>query len=144
MIYLAIVGTSHLTENEEMDARKRIVWIMREYLEKSLTCSSSFSLVPALKIITGDARGIDTLVKQIAEEQNIPCKKFEADSHDWNSYRKRNIQIAKNCSYIISITTPIKTEACYHCREPHQRTGGCWTRKWAKDRLGIEGETIVL
>lgn len=159
MIYLAIVGTSHLSEGEEIDARKRIVYEIRRWQDK-VECMTQkeylkfinygsdyhdyFQVPKKITIITGDAKGIDSLVRQMGSEQNITVRSYESEIKNWEGYRKRNIQIATAAHYVISITTHTKYTICYHCQSNHERTGGCWTRKYAFDKFGTPGETIVI
>lgn len=55
------------------------------------------------EIISGTARGADSLGEQFAKEFNIPVRQFPAD---WNAYGKkagylRNVQMAKNATACI-------------------------------------------
>jgi len=57
------------------------------------------------EVVSGGAKGIDTLAEQFAEEQNIPLKVFPAD---WNTHRKaagpiRNRKMAEYADALIAI-----------------------------------------
>ena len=56
------------------------------------------------KIITGDARGADTLALKYAKEHDIPCHQFFAE---WDKYGKsagplRNERVVSHCDMIIA------------------------------------------
>lgn len=128
MRFLAIVGTSHLSEIEEMDARKRITWAIQDFYN-NLPYGEHYT------IISGGAKGIDSLVKEICKEQFIQFLEILPLKQTWNEFKKRNIKIAEKADHIICISTKIKNQNCYHCNNiafQHERTGGCWTMKWAK------------
>jgi len=57
------------------------------------------------EIVSGCARGVDTLGERIAEEYNIPVKKFPAD---WEKFGKaagpiRNIQMAEYADGLVAV-----------------------------------------
>ena len=131
---VAIVGTSKLTCEEE----KRI--------SKSLNEIRSIISFLDTEIITGDAKGVDSLVKIYFEKLGYNVKVYEAKEKKWdseNGFKDRNIRIAKDADYIFSITTHIKNEKCYHCNENHQRTGGCYVLKYGRF-IGKKGEVIIV
>ncbi|MDE1814394.1 MAG: hypothetical protein KGI05_07000 [Thaumarchaeota archaeon] len=136
MKYLGIVGSSHLSEVEEMDVRKTI-----PFLVNSFRLNNPFD---DIGVVTGDAKGVDKLVWEyvkLDEELTNNSRRYEANGTSWKYYI--NIAIATCADIVISITTKLKTEGCYHCNENHQRSGGCWTAKYAR-KLGKEGITIVI
>ena len=138
---LAIVGTSRLSEVEEMDARKRIALGIKNVMA-SLDGSGM-----SLQVITGDAMGIDKIAAQTANGLDIPVKAYVAEVKSWagaNGFKVRNEHIANQCHGIICVTTQIKDEECYHCPGGgHQRTGGCWTMQLAKS-LGKETKLVII
>ena len=125
---LAIVGTSHLTENENLDARIIILWLIRNHPETT-------------EIVTGDALGIDRLVSEITLERGLQLHAFTSAANEWQAYKIRNEFIAEYCDILYCITTKTKNTPCYHCKLDHQRTGGCWTMKYAK---GLNKETHLV
>jgi len=130
-INIAIVGTSHLNNAEQQEALMEIRKIIEQRKENDL-------------IITGDAEGIDSLVSWECLE--IPHRVYEAKVKGWaneGGFKDRNIRIAENSDYVYSITTRTKDEECYHCNLPHQRTGGCWTLKYANS-IGKKGSVIII
>lgn len=138
---LAIVGTSRLTFDEAIEARKYIVYIINERRK-------SFG---HLRLITGDADGIDKLVREMCLEQGVDFEVLVARDRHWegeNGFRERNLRIAKYCDEIISISTKKKTEECYHHKkltESHERTGGCWTMEEAKRlKSYVKGRVYVI
>lgn len=128
---IAIVGTSHLTSIEEMKAEKEI----RDIIMNRHSGNDH--------IVTGDANGIDEIVRDITDKMNIDSTRFKSKDKRWKEYKKRNTKIAKFADYVYSITTKTKDEKCYHCNLDHQRTGGCWTLKHAKE-LGKDGEVVII
>ena len=138
MKYLGIVGSSHLSEVEEMYVRKIIPLLINSYrLEHHFD---------DVGVVTGDANGVDKLVWEyvkLDEELTNNSRRYEADDKTWESFRPRNLTIVSRADSVICLTTKKKTIACYHCHEEHQRSGGCWTVKEAKKR-GKDGVVIVI
>lgn len=128
---LAIVGSSRLSEVEEMDARKLIANIIKDY-QKDDHIFWACGFIPQLTIISGGAKGIDTIAAQTAYGLGIPVTVYSPKTQDWPGFKERNIIISKLCDELICITTKYKTELCYHCDLAHQRSGACWTLKQAK------------
>lgn len=128
---IAIVGTSRLTEQERDKARPIIKGLIQN----------------ADEVFTGDANGIDELVRSFAHKCNCMTVE-EAKDNRWegqNGFKLRNIKIAQQADYVYSISTKIKEMRCYHCDKPnHERTGGCWTKRYAMDKLKKDGETIII
>jgi len=134
LVKVAIVGSSRLDEGERERARVIIKDILKEYKHHD-------------EIITGDANGIDELVRSFAYDCNCMTV-IEAKEQQWkpNGYRERNVKIAEEADRVYTIATKnIKGLKCYHCVvRDHDRTGGCWTRKYAIDELGKEGRLFVI
>jgi len=132
---IGIVGSSRLDESERFRARMQIALIING-LEKHD------------EVITGDAEGVDELVRSFASDVNCMTV-VKALSHSWSGhhgFKERNIKIGQMSDFIYSIATKqIHDRRCYHCDEQnHDRTGGCWTKRNAMDRLGKAGKTIVI
>jgi len=129
---IAIVGTSKLTHDEEKKAALAIENIV---IQKS-----------PREIITGDADGIDALARSLTQFDLTVIKATDNKWEGKRGYKARNIMIAEMADYIYSISTKkIKDKRCYHCDTPnHERTGGCWTKRFAFDKLKKPGETIVI
>ena len=134
MTVVAIVGSSRLSEEERDRARVLIKRIIAPYKHHD-------------EIITGDANGIDELVRSFASECNCMTV-VKATNQQWepNGFKKRNISIARQADRVYTIATKnIKGQKCYHCVvRDHDRTGGCWTRKYAIDELHKEGRLFVV
>ncbi len=132
MTKIAIVGSSKLTP-VEIDKARNII-------------ESIFNSHEPAQFITGDARGIDSLVLSYSPTHDITMVK--AIEHKWNGrygFKTRNIRIAEEADYIYSIATVKKNTPCYHCNiKDHERTGGCWTKKYAWNELGKKGQTIII
>jgi len=128
------VGSSRL-EGEEVDrAVEAIQFILLNYDLKTT------------EIITGDAQGIDRLVSQLDSDCNVTVIKAKYNQWIPAGYKERNMKIAQLADYIYTIATKkIHDRRCYHCDEQnHDRTGGCWTRRYAIDKLGKEGDVIII
>jgi|SRR6185312_8206212 len=129
---IAIVGTSKLTDDELDKVCCHIETIVRRLGDND-------------KIITGDAEGVDHAVRLWTPRSKLIVEK--AETKQWNAvdgFKARNIRIAQKADKVISISTKIKLERCYHCDIPnHERTGGCWTMKQGK-KLNKETELIIV
>ena len=79
----------------------------------SRDCSDYFQLIEAVaqcgweitSVVSGMARGADTLAIQYAENNSLPLHKYPAD---WNKYGKsagykRNVQMAENAEALIAL-----------------------------------------
>src|SRR3989337_638661 len=100
---VALVGTSiALTEQEEKDMRQFISIVLKRYDINSTI------------IISGGAKGVDTLAIEIAESKG---------------YKSRNLLISKECDELHSFSVPYHKLKCYHHEEleEHERTAACWT-----------------
>lgn len=67
--------------------------------------SSGYKITSSDEIVSGGARGVDTLAEIYAKKKNIPIKVFKPD---WNKYGKsagviRNYEMAKYCDIGIVI-----------------------------------------
>jgi hypothetical protein len=112
--------------------------------------------VGGIEIVSGECHlgGIDIWAKEMALEYGIPYTGFPPRNHTWSGgYRPRNIQIAEAADKVICITVKelppdykgMKFGLCYHCRtDEHVKSGGCWTVKYAREKLGKPGEIIVI
>ena len=130
---IAIVGSSRLDEDE----RDEVIHQLGVILDKH----------PNSEIITGDADGVDKIVREfLSPEFHVTVEKTNNKRWDNDGYKSRNIRIAQRADVVYSIATKkIKDRRCYHCYEQnHDRTGGCWTKKYAMDKLHKDGETIII
>lgn len=83
-------------------------------------------------IVTGDALGVDLLVRNVCMElQRTHSTIFSKENNFKNGYKNRNKIIADYCDRVISIALPFSKIKCYHCVENnnHEKTGGCYTGK---------------
>lgn len=124
---IAIVGTSKLTDFEKIRASLKITQLL------------NYGDI----LISGGADGIDSLAHKISVELDMKSEIYYPEIHNWLGYRKRNIIIAESCDKLYCITSNMKSEKCYHCNDWHERTGGCWTMKYAKG-LGKPTELIII
>lgn len=128
ILYVAIVGTSKdLTDEQEKNIRNNIKRAIQTY-PRTVT------------IISGGARGVDTLAIEIAKELKYSTLELIPPSANWDGYKIRNMQIAKLCNEIYCFTLPITDDrqtVCYHHGDSddidHQKTAGCWTGKKAEE-----------
>lgn len=107
-------------------------------------------------VISGECHlgGIDIWAKEYALENGIAYVGFPPKTLYWSDgYKPRNIQIAEAADIVICITVkelPLGYEGmrfglCYHCRtKDHVKSGGCWTVKYAKEKLNKSGLVIVI
>lgn len=134
-MYIAIVGTSHLYDEE-----KERAWVkIEDIVNKARRNNDS--------IITGDADGIDKIVKTVCNLSDVDFRMYESKIKQWGGvggFKERNTAIAERADLIYSISTAIKQEPCYHCElGTHERTGGCYTMRLGQ-KLGKKGELIVV
>lgn len=139
---IGIVGSeaAKFTQDNREIART----IIRVFLEKAdEACSGECHL-----------GGIDKWTHEIADDLGIPFTGFPPKARNWNEYKRRNIQIADFATRVVCITVrelPPNFIAggwehyCYHCKtDTHIKSGGCWTVKYAREKLGKPGEIIVI
>lgn len=141
---LGIVGSeaAKFTPETEMKARAVIARLIEEY--------------HADTVVSGACHlgGID--VWAIQEAVGVGCKTRECPPafRNWQSFKRRNIEIAERSDRIVCITVanlPVGFKEsgweryCYHCHTgEHIKSGGCWTVKYAREILGKPGEIIVI
>lgn len=120
---LAVVGTSLGLTDYEYDQARSIIDI-------------EYHRIPRWEeIITGDASGIDEMVSNLQFTNGIKTTVFKTLEKHWEGkygFKNRNVKIAESCDELVCITVQTKNGKCYHCKMNHQRTGGCWTMKYAK------------
>jgi len=127
MMKIAIVGSSHLTKEEEIKTRR--------YCEEIF--SKKRELDKELVLISGGANGVDSIAENVAGDYAIRTEIYKPEKQETDYYRERNEKIAEACDVLYSITLPVKKTECYHCEKMtprHERTGGCWTGKMARDK----------
>lgn len=125
MIKVAIVGSSHLSENEEREARKTCALILQDIIKRE-------GGPEHVVFVSGGARGVDTIGEEVAKQLDLSVEIYHPVEQNWDGYKARNIKIAQECDIIYSLPTKVKTEACYHCNDiSHERSGACWTLKHA-------------
>lgn len=91
---VAIVGSRDFTDFEYLEK-----WVLR-----TLIHDIGVDDFRTLKIVSGGARGADTLAEMFAHRHNISTNIFPAN---WNKYGKkagylRNIEIVNNCDFLIA------------------------------------------
>src|SRR3990172_3188667 len=121
---VAIVGTSNLTKEEEKTVREicnHILKTAREVSDEEIT------------LISGGADGVDSVAVETATKLGHGSIEIMPTERSWRSYKKRNMQIAKQCEELYCITTPVKHKKCYHHtpEQDHEKTAGCWTMNHA-------------
>lgn len=111
-----------MTDNEERDVRQFVGLILQRYSKGATICS-------------GGAKGVDSIAIEIAKSLGFNTMVFNPSGNTWESFKERNLQIAKYCDELFCISIPVHTEKCYHHEslQNHQRTGGCWTLLKAKE-----------
>ncbi len=123
---VAIVGTTtNLTENEEQVMRQEITIVLKKYPTDTI-------------IISGGAKGVDTIALEIAKEIGFTTKEkeYKPEKENWEFYKKRNLKIANDCDELYCFSVGVSQEKfyCYHHNTPqkHKKTAGCWTLEKAK------------
>jgi hypothetical protein len=118
---------------------------------KAAICASG-----ATTVVSGECHlgGIDTWSKEIALEFGLKYIGCPPAFKTWQSFKRRNIEIAERSDRVVCITIrtlPPEFKAggwehyCYHCKtDQHIKSGGCWTVKYAREKLGKPGEIIVI
>lgn len=93
---LAIVGSLSLEGNDEAEQ------LIRNILTTRLAAC------PIAKVISGGARGIDSMVVTIAKGMGIPTEEFKPKRQAWlrdspDGFWARNIKIAQECDELVRI-----------------------------------------
>jgi predicted Rossmann fold nucleotide-binding protein DprA/Smf involved in DNA uptake len=111
---LAIVGTRRFSNPKGLDYARMII----AYEVSQFNCWDSF--------VTGDAPGIDALVKETCDAWDRECQVLAPRYKRWENdgFQARNIRIAEACDELLCI------------RDPESTTyGSGWTADYA-DTLG--------
>lgn len=141
---LGIVGSeaAKFTVETQAEARRRI--------------NRLFEIYRPSKVVSGRCPlgGIDIWAIEEAIYNGIPYEEFPPGYNTWRYYKRRNIRIAGASSRVVCLTVrdlpPGFKEGgweryCYHCQtDQHIKSGGCWTVKYAREKLGKPGEIIVI
>lgn len=125
---IAIIGTTvNLTENEERDIRQFIGLTLHRYDPKKDV------------IISGGAKGVDTMAIEIAEGQYFKTEIYNPTLPEWKYYKERNLLISKNCDELYCISVPVHKVKCYHhdTLQDHEKTAACWTMKKALEEKKV-------
>ena len=89
---IAIVGTSKdLSENEDRDIRQQITLILKDYDPYTTT------------IITGGAKGVDTIASEVALLVHFAVKPIFPLGIGWEFNKTRNMQIAEECDILFCL-----------------------------------------
>src|SRR6185437_2284349 len=98
--------------------------------------------------------GIDILAVQEALGVGCDTVQYPPKTYQWSGgYKPRNIQIAQASDRVVCITLKelppnykgMRFPLCYHCKTSgHVKSGGCWTVKYAREKLGKPGEIIII
>jgi len=124
MLKVAIVGISaSLSEYEQLVMKKEITIVLKKYPSGTI-------------IISGGAKGVDTISLEIASQMGFKTQEYKPEKENWEFYKKRNLQIAKDCDelYCFSVSVTQEKFYCYHHNpsQKHKKTAGCWTLEKAK------------
>ncbi len=139
---IAIVGTSQLRTNQEGEVNDLVMDIFNTIHEKNF---GTQNLKDGFMLISGGARGVDTIAMKVAKECGIETMIFNPKKQTWYYFRKRNLKMAEECDELYCISVPTITEPCYHHVIPqdHQKTAGCWTLNEAS-KLGKKCRLYIL
>lgn len=110
---------------------------------KALFCIGSLIGIyrPTL-VVSGECHlgGIDKWARLGAEDLGVPFRGYPPETHEWASYKSRNLQISEASDLVVSIVVKelppgydgMRFDSCYHCNtKTHVKSGGCWTVKQA-------------
>jgi len=121
---MAVVGASRLTEHEERDIRQHLAFIFKQLMDE----------YEDLTIISGGAKGVDSIAEELAKQMGIPTTIFRPEVEEWDptsgmiGYKSRNLQIVNECDELYCFPCAIRDTPCYHCKTgKHQVSGACWT-----------------
>lgn len=113
-------------------------------------------LGPGDTVVSGECHlgGIDIWAKEIAIAEGLDYIGCPPQFKTWQSFKRRNIEIATIADRVACITVRTLPSGfkeggweryCYHCKtDSHIKSGGCWTVKYAREKLGKPGEVIVI
>lgn len=99
----------------------------------------------ASKVVSGKCHlgGVDVWAIEEARAMGIATQEFPPRAYSWTyGYKPRNMLIAENCDYVVSIVVKelpttyagMRFNYCYHClTDSHVKSGGCWTAKYARE-----------
>lgn len=119
---VAIVGTTaNLNEDEQLVMKQEITLVLKKYPTDTI-------------IISGGAKGVDTIALEIAKDMGFKIQEYLPKIHRKKEYLERNLEIAKECDELYCFSIGVKKIKCYHHNPPqkHEKTAGCWTLMKAK------------
>ena len=133
---IAFVGTSiTMSDNEERDIRQFVALILQ----------SRYNPINEI-VISGGAKGVDSIAVEIAKSLGFETIIYKPENETWQSYKKRNLLIAKDCDELHCLSVPVHKTKCYHHEDPsdrfHEKTAGCWTMNKVLE-LGKSAQLIV-
>jgi len=98
--------------------------------------------------------GIDIWSIEEAIKLGLACEEYPPETLDWETgFKPRDILIAERADEVNCLTVNMyppgyrgkRSELCYHClTKAHVVSGGCWTVKYAREKLGKPGKIIVI
>ncbi len=98
--------------------------------------------------------GIDQWCIEEAYALGLASVEYPPANLHWDTgYKPRNILIAEQSDKVFCLTvnvlppayTGMRFKLCYHCgTTDHVKSGGCWTVKYAREKLGKPGQIIVV
>jgi hypothetical protein len=122
-------------------------------MDRAITAIRTIISDPEVKAVcSGECHlgGIDMWTHEVAESLGKPFTPFPPATQKWEGgYKQRNLQIAGWSDIVWCITVDklpsdykgMVFNYCYHClkssnglKEPHIKSGGCWTALKCKDR----------
>lgn len=84
------------------------------------------------KVISGCARGIDTMAEQAAKRRNIPFQGYPPKTQNWPGFKVRNLAMVQDCTYLTRIVS--RTSTTY---------GSGWTRDRAAEMGKLTEEFVI-
>ena len=119
MTKIGIVGSSHAGEYNHLVA---LSWYLGKLNPETDT------------VVSGGGKGVDTIIARLARAKGFNVIEFKPTAYNWDEFKKRNLQIAKESDRVVSFALPFKTNKCWHCANAgkdnnHEKTAGCFTGK---------------
>lgn len=84
------------------------------------------------EVVSGGAKGIDTMAVKAATNLGIPTKVFLPAEANWPAYKKRNLEIAEYCDALLRIVS-----------HKSKTYGSGWTRDRAKEMGKPTWEVVI-
>lgn len=119
---VAIVGSSRVKPEMVIPVRNEIEKVIMDLDHGSV-------------IISGGAKGVDTIAVDVAKNWNVMTELFLPKEPLKEYFLERNRKIANECDELYCFALPLIRQKCYHHtpHADHEKTAGCYTMNKALD-----------